>query len=525
MFYERFWNCPKKSVSERFFRVFSFFLLALLPSAVSADFSITEIMYDLANPNSDTGREWIEIKNEGASALDANDWKFFENNTSHLLTLVKGIAVIPAGGFAVIVNDSTKFLVDWPSFSGTIFDSSFSLSNTSELIALKLGDRLVSEVSYNSGMGGSEDGNSIYRSKDGSWKGDAPTPGVNDPSFVTTDSVETNNSNSQTSNNSSKPTTTENSSTSSGSGSPLGASAPEPKIFAKIKASAEAVSGADTVFSGEARAKDGTIVSRARFIWSFGDGGSAEGESVFHTFVQPGKYVVVLDAVSETWNSSDRLTVLVSPAEVYITAVAFGAKGGITLTNKSDKELVLSWWRLEAGGKFFTLPKNTIILPKGDIFLADSVTGLGVGSGAVKLFYPNGELLRTFESIAEGDGAKPLAVKETTKKESLVVIESSTLQNGEKKTIVSSKPASKLISETKGETVSASIGSAPVAVSSGDFLELSDTPIRQVSSVWLLSLGGVLLLGVFGVLFASKKEAVERSAEKDETDSFEIIED
>ncbi|MDP3742421.1 MAG: lamin tail domain-containing protein, partial [Candidatus Micrarchaeota archaeon] len=110
---------------------FTILLFSLPPMANAAVF-INEILYDFQD-GADTGREWVEVINTG-EAVDISGWKFVEANTNHGLTLVQGSVEIPSGGFAMIVIDAAKFLADWPGFSGTIFDSSFSLSNTGETL-------------------------------------------------------------------------------------------------------------------------------------------------------------------------------------------------------------------------------------------------------------------------------------------------------------------------------------------------------------------------------------------------------
>src|SRR4051812_27298350 len=102
-------------------------LLAFARKAL-AQVVINEVMYDL--PGTDTGREWIEVYNGGSSSVDLSGWKLFEASTTHALTNVSGGTTLSAGGYAIIADDASKFLIDWPSFAGTLFDSVFSLSNT-----------------------------------------------------------------------------------------------------------------------------------------------------------------------------------------------------------------------------------------------------------------------------------------------------------------------------------------------------------------------------------------------------------
>src|SRR3989344_3911678 len=150
-----------------------FFVVA--PQVVHGQVVISEIMYDLEG--TDTGREWVEIHNTSGVDVDLSSWKFFESETNHGLTVAQGSGVVPASGFAVIADTPAKFLADWSGYSGVLFDSSFSLSNTGELLSLKNGDAVVDTVSYASDQGALGDGNSLQKSGS-SWLPATPTPGA-----------------------------------------------------------------------------------------------------------------------------------------------------------------------------------------------------------------------------------------------------------------------------------------------------------------------------------------------------------
>lgn len=143
----------------------------------AAQVVFNEIMYDALG--ADSGREWIEIMNAGGSSviISTSTWKLFEADTNHKLSLFRGNLSLPVGGFAIIADDAEKFLNDWPKFSGTIFDSAFSLSQTGESLVLKSSSttvedsvRYVVEKSY-------KEGNSLQKIN-GVWKSFFPTPGL-----------------------------------------------------------------------------------------------------------------------------------------------------------------------------------------------------------------------------------------------------------------------------------------------------------------------------------------------------------
>ena len=152
-----------------------------------AGLMINEIMYDL--PGSDSGREWIEIKNTNSSTVDATEIKLNENNTNHSLTLSQGNGSIPAGGFAVIANDVQKFLADNPSYPGIILKASFSLNNTGELLALKAVDTSLDQFSYSSSLGANGDGKSLQL-VNGLWLAATPTPGLENSASISSSNLE-----------------------------------------------------------------------------------------------------------------------------------------------------------------------------------------------------------------------------------------------------------------------------------------------------------------------------------------------
>lgn len=132
--------------------------IVFFSSLVNADVIINEIMY---NPSGgDNNHEWIEIYNNG-DEVNLEGWRFFENNQNHGLSLEQGDDMIISNDeYIIIVQDTDTFLEDYD-YEGTILDSTFSLSNAGEYIALKdSNNEIVNEVEYSSEWGG-EDGKSL----------------------------------------------------------------------------------------------------------------------------------------------------------------------------------------------------------------------------------------------------------------------------------------------------------------------------------------------------------------------------
>jgi hypothetical protein len=171
--------------------------LFLIIPLVSAEIVINEIMYNPDGP--DDNHEWIEIYNDGSEDVNLTGWKFYEGGTNHGLTLKNGSWILEPNNYAIIADDWDTFLEDWPNFSATLFDSTFSLSNSGEALVLKNSSLdVVENITYNSSWGADGDGDTLQLINN-SWCAGDPTPGepnycppppyfiLNFPSHVMTD--------------------------------------------------------------------------------------------------------------------------------------------------------------------------------------------------------------------------------------------------------------------------------------------------------------------------------------------------
>lgn len=154
--------------------IFTIFFLTPF-SFTFAQVIVSEIMYDLSGADSD--REWIEVQNIGSTPVDISGWKFREDDTNHSLKVFQGTTTLTSRAFAIIADNPTQFLADNPQFSQAVFDSTFSLSNTGEVLILKdsyLAD--IDSVSYASTQGGAGNGQSLQK-VNGTFVSGKPTPG------------------------------------------------------------------------------------------------------------------------------------------------------------------------------------------------------------------------------------------------------------------------------------------------------------------------------------------------------------
>jgi len=376
-------------------KCFAAFLVSIACiNIVYANVVITEVMYDL--DGNDTDRECVEIYHDGSDDIDLAEWRFVVGGTKHTFLAYPegGNVVLPAGTYAVVVDKPEVFLADWPGFSGKILDSSFSLKQAGDTLSIRNPDGVdVDTVQYDPSVGGGGDGTTLQKSG-GQWIAALPTPGAMNATHGYAPPASSEDGTAGTSGTSSGAQTTS-----------MMADDSEKHITAKIDLgfvgnTKTIVVGADTLFKGKAFGFDGTPLLAPRYSWTFGDGGTKEGEQVLYHYRYPGTYIVVLNVSSGEYTAADRVKIDVVAADVVIASTGTGADSFVELKNDSSYELDLSWWRIRNGNTYFTLPKGTIIVPKGVIILPPENTRFSIGvDNTLDLLYPNGEIAHTYSRV------------------------------------------------------------------------------------------------------------------------------
>ncbi|MEK7551798.1 MAG: lamin tail domain-containing protein [Patescibacteria group bacterium] len=140
---------------------FLFLIVCFLPNVLLAEVVINEIMYDL--PGTDQGREWIEIYNSNSLAVSLEGFNLETSSNHRPFISVSGSFILPPGGLALIVQNYDEFKKDHPNFPGIIFQSNFSLNNTTGKIILKIKDTVVDQIKYNSSLGAKGNGESLQK--------------------------------------------------------------------------------------------------------------------------------------------------------------------------------------------------------------------------------------------------------------------------------------------------------------------------------------------------------------------------
>lgn len=374
----------------------AFILLALLPRPVGAQVVITEFLYDAAG--ADTDQEWVELFNAGGNAVDLTKWKI-NDGSNHVLNVPpkndgKGSVSIPSGGYLILASNAATFIAQYPLVANVI-DTTLALPNTSGSIALvDESGATVDTISYTKEAGAAGDGMTLRRMtlSGTALSAAAPSPGSGD--FSAQASIEATGTSTQ----SAQTTST----AASGNSSPVSSyvAPPLPQLFADGGDDRIAIVGADVIFEGRAYNRNQEFVDMVRFTWNFGDGSTAEGQSVAHHFEYPGRYVVWLDIAHDKTAASDRIIVTAEPARLSFAAFA---DGSVEIANGAGRDLDLSNWVVANFGREFRLPAHSLILSGTSMRIPQKTLGFW-SSMQTELRYPNGVV-----ALLAGAHAAPVA--------------------------------------------------------------------------------------------------------------------
>ena len=373
----------------------------ILPSAVSAQVVISEIMYDYSGAEESGKHDWVEIFNGSSSSVSLSEWRLRENDTDHQMNPYPDSAsgMLAAGGYAVVANDAVSFKVDFPTYTGLLFDSSFSLVSSGETLVMRCcGPNVVDRtnrdsVSYTPIDSASDQGNTLQRTSSAgiTFISASPTPGTGSLSSSggggggesgATDTTIT--------------TTTDQSVDAGNSSGESAIMPPPPKVFADGGGDRTVVVGADTEFRARAYDERKNIIDFSRFHWNFGDGTTADTAVVMHRFEYPGRYVVVLDIPEEKDAEADQIIVTVEQMKL---ALSLTQDGGVTVENRAGRTIDLSRWIVRSMGRTFTVPARTFILAGSSLRISPKTLGFA-GGADIELAYPDGQSALSIAPVA-----------------------------------------------------------------------------------------------------------------------------
>lgn len=260
------------------------------------------------------------------------------------------------------------------------------------------------------------------------------------------------------------------------------------------------LAGVPIIFEGKVAGLENSFSTPTHTAWSFGDGASAEGNSVSHTYYYPGEYTAVLDVVSGSLTATDRMLVRVVLPTLSLSTGGDATRSFFTIQNHGGDELDISGWQVASTEDTFTFPKNTILGAKKSATFASEVTGLATPEGSVvELRFPNGSRVEIKNGIATTEVPTPK---------------------------VEEKPKVMAVAQTRTASIPQQQEASAIAT-------LPDTqtqtpPTQKEGSLWPWYIGAAFL-GVFalgGIRLTREKEehGIDSSPEAN-TDDFEIVEE
>lgn len=464
-----------------FFNKYIFIIVSFaIPSFVFANISITEIMYDLDGADID----WVEIYNPDATDIDLTTLKLLISNSTsnHGISSYSGSTTLPSGGYGVIVSNSVidNFISKWGN-SGNTFTASFTLPNSEGKVDINNGDKTspIDSVSYSDSMGAAGDGNSLQKIN-GVWTATSPTPGISAPTGSSGGASAPTSGSSQLSN-----STTEQSS---------GSSATVQTIWADAGSDRTAIVGAGTIFEGKAFGTDKKPLDGARYFWNFGDGLTGEGRKVMHTYKTPGDYIVYLDVSNGSLSAGDKILVKAAPADVSISALGYGEKSFVAVSNGETAELDISYWQIKSSSGVFVVPKNTIIIPGNKIIFSKDALGFEISeSDEIFLIYPNGSLAYRFSNAPLSFATVNQAAGSNTNEKLTVILNSYNDNEPDEEGGVKGDEAS------LNKELAASVADS-----------LSDNGSFGGMYKWLLGAFAVMAISIFGTMVIKKIGPVDK---------------
>ncbi len=389
----------KKHVALCLLSVISFFL----PNSTSAQLLLTEIMYDPSG--TDTGREWVEIYNDGNTPVDLTQFRLFENSVAHSMKAFNApSALLLADTYAIVADNPEKFLLDYPSYADLLIDSAFSLNNTGESVAIQSSDGVVeSNVTYSTEWGAVGTGNSLQLSA-GIWIPAAPTTAMKNATVPADESVDSNTSgatNTGTSTSSSSGSSSGANSTSSHN-SQVSVSAYKPKINFEVSVGRDRYGFVNTPLKFVANHNQDKT-SGMKFLWTSGDGDYAKGKVFEHTYTYEGEYNLVLNASYQNHQSVSRNKIYIRTPVVSVSMITRGKLVDIMFENRGEFEVNVGGYQVEISAlgysDTFEIPQDTIISAKKSIIIPSEITNFEseVLPNSIKVLYPNGRVM--FDSI------------------------------------------------------------------------------------------------------------------------------
>lgn len=358
----------------------------LIPGSVFAAVSISEIAWmgtDIS-PND----EWLELYNDEDSSVSLDGWTLIATDGAPSITLSGSI---DGNGYFLLERTDDTTVPDVS--ADQIFTG--ALGNEGETLMLKDANNVtVDTVSAASGWpAGDSITHETMQLSGSSWTTAPGTPRTENVSGGNDDETDGGDDEDNDQDND-----TDNSNTSSSE--TVIQVDPDPVYVATLIAPDFAVRGVAAHFESMVTKDSVSHTIRGRYKWSMGDGASyvfEKNTSIDHIYDYAGTYTVVFQYYSNDFkekpDSIHKKVITVVADTVTITAI--DGKGGVTLSNTTNKEVDLGGWKLVQGQNMFTIPEFTYLKPKSTVSIPNRATHFASQLPTL-LQNPHGDVISSF---------------------------------------------------------------------------------------------------------------------------------
>ncbi|GEM_PF-6172272 len=288
---------------------------------------------------------------------------------------------------------------------------------------------------------------------------------------------------------------------------------PPEDVYIRVPETLTTVAGSFTPFEFESYDATGAVVEDGSVSWAFGDGSTAIGRDVGHSFMYEGTYIVHVLLERGALSDTETITVSVLPLDA---SLAVSKKGEwIAIINHSTTPLNVSNWRLTTDSQYFIIPEGTYIESQAEVRFPTQITKLSRLSETQRAFlkYPNDEV--ALDSATQNEDNAVFVATTTVPTETEQEVRPADASAGltseyndvSKRTVIGysiverdlqtselEKEIQQIIETEKESTQNASSSQAAAII-------LSE-PVQTGGSAlyWYIALGAMLLFAIVGVL-------------------------
>ncbi len=336
-------------------RLYIFGLALLVPSFTEAAVLLTEVAW--MGSATSANHEWVELYND-VSSVDVSGWILTDG--MNLNISLSGI--IPAQSYAVLERTSEE------SAKGNAFlIYTGSLVNTGATLKLTRSDGGIEDQVAGGENWGSIGGDNLTKETaqytTSGWVTRAATPGAANSSAAQ-DSEDEQEEEEET--DSEKPTVIK---TSDGEAVQMVLPGMTLKLSVLAQKLGYVHQPIDFMVTPSGVGK--TFIDSLSYEWNFGDGTTALAKEPIHSYQFPGTYVVTVYGGYKRQEQVARHEITILPVTMSLTT---SSAGDLQLHNESPYEIDISNYTVD-GGKKFTFPARSVLLPNQTITLASEKIG------------------------------------------------------------------------------------------------------------------------------------------------------